>query len=687
MFFFGKNAVSADFLRLCPMIGIRLLGGMEAGVFRRTASCRALFCWVDIKEGREMKKRILSLVLAALLCMGLAASAMAAEEEATGLSIQWISLSEGQRPLRYNRKLHWLVVEDSSTAFSSRYIIDLETGEHIEDFNDVSAFSEGLARVGDIQSVWVGGADLRYGFVDQNGNVIVEPKYAEAGNFSEGLAKVGKDGKYGFVDKGGKVVVPLEYDVAGDFSDGLAPVGKSGKYGFVDQSGQIVIPLEYDTAGDFSDGLARVWKGSKGGAINTTGQIVIPLEYDEVGDFCDGLARVGKDGKYGFVDKTGQVVVPPKYDWAGYFSDGLAGVRKGEVYGFIDKTGQEVTPLKYDSVRDFSNGLAQVNIGTGYGFVDQTGQEVIPMVYDSTGDFFDGLAFVAIGQKDLLHDNRKWGFIDHTMQKVVPTKYEDAGVCTGEDSDTLFWVKDGEKYGIFESPYRVPDAAEEAVDDVPGVSLAPAIIAGVLVAAAATAGIILLVKKKKLRPPVVILMSLGAVIVTVLAVFWLCPVHYKWKLQRQLADMVSIGKSSVGGTSGITGGGQMNIGLMLVTGVVMLLVIFVLRMLPKWRQKSKKTAAGNGGGQAPTHTPPSAPLKQEKPTQSDQTPAPVPAAVAAAPAPTQPSSAAPSPAPAPTPAAESPRFCSNCGKPLAPGVNFCPGCGHDLRGGDKPHEA
>lgn len=560
-----------------------------------------------------MKKRILSLVLAALLCMGLAASAMAAEEETTGLSIQWISLSEGQKPLRYNRKLHWLVVEGSSAFYYHIPIImNVETGEHIEDFNDVSAFSEGLARVGDIQSVGAGGTNFRYGFVDQNGKVIVGLKYTEAGNFSDGLARVG----------------------TGEWREQLNGImyHEPIKYGFIDKKGKVVIPLKYDSAGDFSE----------------------------------GLAKVGKDGKYGFIDKDGREVIPLKYDWAWDFSNGLAHVGEGDRAWYIDKTGREATPPEAEEedplYADFVDGLA----------LRDTGTKVHGWYRNDEGDV-----------NEVHIDNQKWGFINENWTEVVPIKYEDGGICQGEDSDTLFWVKDGDQFGIFESPYCQPDAENAAeAEGVPSVSLAPAIIAGVLVAAAATAGIILLVKKKKIRVPLVILMGLAAVLITVLVVFWLCPVHYKWKLQRQLADMVSIGKSSVGGTSGITGGGQMNIGSMLVTGVVMLLVIFVLLVLPKWRQKNKRTATGNGDGQAPTHTPPSAPLKQEKPTQSDQTPAPVPAAVA----PTQPSSAAPSPAPAPAPAAEPPRFCSNCGKPLAPGVNFCPGCGHNLKGGDGNHE-
>ena len=64
--------------------------------------------------------------------------------------------------------------------------------------------------------------------------------------------------KYGFIDKSGKVVIELQFDDAGYFSEGLARVEKDGKWGFIDKSGKVVIEPQYDYVGDFSEGLAKV---------------------------------------------------------------------------------------------------------------------------------------------------------------------------------------------------------------------------------------------------------------------------------------------------------------------------------------------------------------------------------------------------------------------------------------------
>lgn len=50
-----------------------------------------------------------------------------------------------------------------------------------------------------------------WGYVDGEGNVVIEPQYKEAKSFSNGLAAVQIDGKWGFINKENKVVIPCEY--------------------------------------------------------------------------------------------------------------------------------------------------------------------------------------------------------------------------------------------------------------------------------------------------------------------------------------------------------------------------------------------------------------------------------------------------------------------------------------------
>jgi hypothetical protein len=103
--------------------------------------------------------------------------------------------------------------------------------------------------------------------------------YDWVGPFSEGLAQVKSNRKYGFVNEEGEVVIPLMYDSAGPFSDGLAKVRLGDQWGFINNNGNVVVPLMYDYVDDFHDGLAKVLLIDQWGCVDTTGREVLPCIY------------------------------------------------------------------------------------------------------------------------------------------------------------------------------------------------------------------------------------------------------------------------------------------------------------------------------------------------------------------------------------------------------------------------
>jgi hypothetical protein len=63
----------------------------------------------------------------------------------------------------------------------------------------------------------------KYGYIDRTGRVIIPPKFKEAGNFSDGLARVRlneAEQRYGYIDTSGRVVIPPQFDQVGDFFEG-----------------------------------------------------------------------------------------------------------------------------------------------------------------------------------------------------------------------------------------------------------------------------------------------------------------------------------------------------------------------------------------------------------------------------------------------------------------------------------
>lgn len=81
-----------------------------------------------------------------------------------------------------------------------------------------------------------------YGFLDLQGNWVIEPIFEDAYCFyDECYAGVKLECKWGFIDKSGKTVIEPQWDDAGNFSEGLTNVKLDGKWGFIDKSGKTII--------------------------------------------------------------------------------------------------------------------------------------------------------------------------------------------------------------------------------------------------------------------------------------------------------------------------------------------------------------------------------------------------------------------------------------------------------------
>jgi hypothetical protein len=192
-------------------------------------------------------------------------------------------------------------------------------------FDEVGAFHKGLAWVCVNKTMGEAStAGYNWGLIDKSGKFVVKPQFYEVGDWSEGMASVSKgrwvmmrtpegvpvtdakDVKTGFIDEKGHVVVAPQFLTVGRFSQGLASVavrvGKSVRCGFIDKTGRMVIKPRFECLSD---------------------ELFLGL-YTEV--FSEGLCSVIIGGEIGYIDKSGKVVVKPQFGEAAPFSQGLASV-------------------------------------------------------------------------------------------------------------------------------------------------------------------------------------------------------------------------------------------------------------------------------------------------------------------------------------------------------------------------
>lgn len=154
---------------------------------------------------------------------------------------------------------------------------------------------------------WTDDGEL-WGVEDDEGNVIVEPRYHDRYGYSAGLAPVSRDGLFGVIDKSGREIIPLTYDGAFIASEDRIWAMKDGLYALIDTTNKVITPPSYQTGSLFVDGVAYVQKGEKFGFVDKNGKVVVPFIYDEAEIFLDGTARVKKGEEEFYIDSKGQRV-------------------------------------------------------------------------------------------------------------------------------------------------------------------------------------------------------------------------------------------------------------------------------------------------------------------------------------------------------------------------------------------
>jgi hypothetical protein len=156
----------------------------------------------------------------------------------------------------------------------------------------------------------------KWGFINNLGNWVINPKFDYVNSFSEGFAPVRISNRWGYIDTLGNIKIPLEYEEAFIFTNGLACVKINGKYGCIDKKESLVIkpkfdnPLLFNLVQDYDESR----KLSAGSDIKSIKSITIPYVSESlVSRYVPAdrrLALIIGNGNY----STGSYLVNPAND-------------------------------------------------------------------------------------------------------------------------------------------------------------------------------------------------------------------------------------------------------------------------------------------------------------------------------------------------------------------------------------
>ncbi|OFX39327.1 MAG: hypothetical protein A2X08_04185 [Bacteroidetes bacterium GWA2_32_17] len=265
-------------------------------------------------------------------------------------------------------------------------------------------------------------------FIDEKNNVKFTVNTGEVcGSFNNGLALVKVEDKYGYIDKEGKMKINPQFDIAYPFNEGLATVVISNKKENKDKAALDSLNAQLDAALqnlDNSNNQKVVYSSYQKrenlyGFINKKGEIIINPQFKSAISFSEGLAVVSDGEKYGYIDKNGKYVINPQFDAAGDFKNGMAIISQGSMYGYIDKEGKIIINPQFKYALNFSvdNDIALVWSSDGKaGFIDKEGKYLINPQFEKGTNFYGDIAFVRSADK--------WGIIDKEGKYIVNPQFD-----------------------------------------------------------------------------------------------------------------------------------------------------------------------------------------------------------------------------------------------------------------------
>ena len=301
----------------------------------------------------------------------------------------------------------------------------------------------------------------KFGYINKNGKIIIEPKYNNAENFTNGFAFVLLDSTWMLINKKQRVfkTTCLLYPYNHGFSEGLCAFidCKTMKTGYINNKGLWVIEPKYDEARDFHQGLAAVcldkkWfyidkrntqiltnfdnfrylydfnnnlagvetKSSKKGYINKNGKLVIDTIYEfHSGEFSENLINVRYNGKFDYIDKNGKYITNNKFIIAYEFIENKAIVsvyvdEYYEKFGIINKQGEFIVKPQYKYIQypGYSEGLVVIeDFNNLYGYIDKNGKIIIKPQFKSASNFKNGIASVTLYNEKNANINKKGNII------------------------------------------------------------------------------------------------------------------------------------------------------------------------------------------------------------------------------------------------------------------------------------
>lgn len=311
-------------------------------------------------------------------------------------------------------------------------------------------------------------SDGKFGVIDNNGDIVIEPSYDE-------LVIVPNKSKAVFVcvyevndetgeyktkvinDKNEEIISGYDRVEAIDnfdskqniwYEDNVLRVYKDGKCGLVDFNGTELLPCEYDNIVSLKgvNSNLLVTKDQKVGLVNEKGQTIIESNYKNILTLEEGYNNeyivVNENDQYGLIGTSGKIIIEPKYEGIKYLkSQNIYAVKESGIWKAVNENAEIIIDGGYNDIVEANSGNIIIVKDGKYGVISTANEVKIEPTYE---DLKYAFSIYYIAKKD-----GNYGIINANNEQVIEFAYkniiyiEKGGFIKADKSDTETVILDG----------------------------------------------------------------------------------------------------------------------------------------------------------------------------------------------------------------------------------------------------
>jgi hypothetical protein len=311
----------------------------------------------------------------------------------------------------------------------------------------------------------------KFGYINQEGQLLISCQYEDASPFYDGLAIVSKQGKYGLINKRNEPVVDLVYDEILEPHDQFFIAQQQGRYGLLNQQGKTAIAFKYTEIQRLDNGQYLLEDTTGFYLLNNAAQQLssVPMVYEEVAQYLSGLAADSldqqiaieqqgssqtlvssqlpqvftKNGKKG-LKLSNKELLPASLEDIAPFSGIYAIAKKKGKYGIIDTQGKTILNFEYGAIR-FVTGLGYlIEQNALLGVYDPANGFLVPLAFEGIKPFESKYILVSLAGKDGLLDLKGKEVLAPSYQRI--SRFDPQTLVLVQDQKLLYFSESSRQF-------------------------------------------------------------------------------------------------------------------------------------------------------------------------------------------------------------------------------------------------